>query len=111
MWRSADKHSTAGSLRGDNGGRGDTDSNACQRGTPDRSVRGYPEPFGPRGAGFKTGSDDPHHLINRTHRDVVYLAIDDRNAGDTVIYPHDDLGRALAPDCSRMFVHSAVLIG
>jgi hypothetical protein len=42
---------------------------------------------------------------------VVYLAIDDRNAGDTVIYPHDDLGRALAPDCSRMFVHSAVLIG
>jgi hypothetical protein len=73
---------------------------------PDRSVRGYPEPFGPLGAGFKTGSDDPHHLINRTHRDVVYLAIDDRNAGDTVIYPHDDLGRALAPDCSRMFVHS-----
>jgi hypothetical protein len=104
VWRSADKHSTAGSLGGDNGGRGDTDSNACQRGTT--------RPIRPRlsrairAAGFKTGSDDPHHLINRTHRDVVYLAIDDRNAGDTVIYPHDDLGRALAPDCSRMFVHS-----
>ena len=51
-------------------------------------------------------SGDPHHLINRTQRDVVYLAIDDRKAGDTVIYPHDDLGRALAPDCSGMFVHS-----
>jgi uncharacterized cupin superfamily protein len=45
-------------------------------------------------------------LINRTDREVAYLEIGDRNPGDTVIYPDDDLGRALAPDGSRMFVHS-----
>ena len=49
-------------------------------------------------AGFKAGSGDAHHLINRTEREVVYLEIGDRNPGDTVIYPDDDLGRALAPD-------------
>jgi uncharacterized cupin superfamily protein len=56
-------------------------------------------------AGFKAGSGDAHHLINRTEREVVYLEIGDRNPGDTVIYPDDDLGRALAPDGSRIFVH------
>jgi uncharacterized cupin superfamily protein len=56
-------------------------------------------------AGFKAGSGNAHHLINRTDRDIVYLEIGDRNAGDTVIYPDDDLGRALAPDGSRVFVH------
>jgi len=56
-------------------------------------------------AGFKAGSGNAHHLINRTEGEVVYLEIGDRNAGDTVIYPDDDLGRGLAPDGSRMFVH------
>lgn len=56
-------------------------------------------------AGFKAGSGDAHHLINRTARDVVYLEVGDRNAGDTVIYPDDDIGRALAPDGRRTFVH------
>ena len=56
-------------------------------------------------AGFKAGSGNAHHLINRTDREVVYLEIGDRNAGDTVIYPDDDLGRALAPDGTRVFVH------
>jgi uncharacterized cupin superfamily protein len=56
-------------------------------------------------AGFKAGSGNAHHLINRTEREVVYLEIGDRNAGDTVIYPDDDLGRALATHGSRMFVH------
>jgi uncharacterized cupin superfamily protein len=56
-------------------------------------------------AGFKAGSGNAHHLINRTDREVVYLEIGDRNAGDTVIYPDDDLERALAPDGSRVFVH------
>jgi len=56
-------------------------------------------------AGFKAGSGNAHHLINRTESEVVYLEIGDRAAGDTVIYPDDDLGRALAPDGSRMFVH------
>ncbi len=56
-------------------------------------------------AGFKAGSRDAHHLLNRTMRDVVYLEIGARNAGDTVIYPDDDIGRALAPDGARLFVH------
>ncbi len=56
-------------------------------------------------AGFKAGSGDAHHLLNRTDRDVVYLEIGDRKPGDTVIYPDDDLGRALAPDGTRLFVH------
>jgi uncharacterized cupin superfamily protein len=56
-------------------------------------------------AGFKAGSGNAHHLINRTEREVVYLEIGDRTAGDTVIYPDDDLGRALAPDGRRVFVH------
>ncbi len=56
-------------------------------------------------AGFKAGSGNAHHLLNRTIDDVVYLEIGDRNAGDTVIYPDDDLGRAVAPDGARLFVH------
>jgi uncharacterized cupin superfamily protein len=56
-------------------------------------------------AGFKAGSGDGHHLLNRTMHDVVYLEIGDRNPGDTVVYPDDDIGRALAPDGSRQFVH------
>jgi uncharacterized cupin superfamily protein len=56
-------------------------------------------------AGFKAGDGNAHHLSNRTTRDVVYLEIGDRNPGDTVVYPDDDIGRALAPDGSRCFVH------
>jgi uncharacterized cupin superfamily protein len=56
-------------------------------------------------AGFKAGSGDGHHLLNRTTHDVVYLEVGDRNPGDTVIYPDDDLGRALAADGARVFVH------
>ena len=42
-------------------------------------------------AGFKAGSGDAHHLINRTTGDVLYLEIGDRSAGDEVAYPDDDL--------------------
>src|SRR5487761_1098070 len=56
-------------------------------------------------AGFKAGSGDAHHLLNRTINDVVYLEIGNRDPGDTVIYPDDDIGRALAPDGARLFVH------
>ncbi len=55
-------------------------------------------------AGFKAGSGDGHHLLNRSTRDVVYLEIGDRHPGDTVIYPDEDIGRALAPDGTRHFV-------
>jgi uncharacterized cupin superfamily protein len=57
-------------------------------------------------AGFKAGSGDAHHLLNRTIDDVVYLEIGNRDPGDTVIYPDDDIGRAIAPDGSRRFVHN-----
>jgi uncharacterized cupin superfamily protein len=38
-------------------------------------------------SGFKAGSGDAHHLINRSGREVVYLEIGERNPADTVIYP------------------------
>src|SRR6266571_7811944 len=38
-------------------------------------------------AGFKAASGDAHHLVNRTKRDVLYLGVGDRTAGDAVIYP------------------------
>jgi uncharacterized cupin superfamily protein len=56
-------------------------------------------------AGFKAGSGDAHHLINRSGRDAVYLEIGDRDPGDTVVYPDDDIGRALTPEGNRVFVH------
>ena len=42
-------------------------------------------------AGFKAGSGDGHHLVNRTRDDVVYLEIGDRTRGDSATYPDEDL--------------------
>jgi uncharacterized cupin superfamily protein len=42
-------------------------------------------------AGFRAGSGDAHHLVNRTDREVVLLEVGDRAAGDAVAYPDDDL--------------------
>jgi uncharacterized cupin superfamily protein len=56
-------------------------------------------------AGFKAGSGDAHHLVNRTEREVAYLEIGDRNLGDTVVYPDDDLTRVLSGDGRRLFAH------
>jgi len=42
-------------------------------------------------AGFKAGSGDAHHLVNRTKQDVLYLEIGDRTRGDSATYPDDDL--------------------
>lgn len=55
-------------------------------------------------AGFKAGSGDAHHLVNRTDRDVVYLEVGDRTPGDRVAYPDDDLAAVLGPDGSWRFV-------
>ncbi|WP_270935927.1 cupin domain-containing protein [Falsiroseomonas oryzae] len=49
-------------------------------------------------AGFRAGTGDAHHLVNRTDRDVVYLEVGDRSAGDHVTYPDDDLVAAMGPD-------------
>jgi uncharacterized cupin superfamily protein len=38
---------------------------------------------------------NPHHLINRTDRDVVYLEIGDRTADDEGFYPSDDIQASL----------------
>jgi uncharacterized cupin superfamily protein len=63
-------------------------------------------PLGPgMCAGFKAGSRDGHHLVNRSGATVVYIEIGTRDPGDTVIYPDDDIGRALSPDGRRIFVH------
>jgi uncharacterized cupin superfamily protein len=56
-------------------------------------------------AGFKGGSGDAHHLVNRTAGEVVYLEVGDRTPGDTVVYPDDDIAAALAPDGKWTFTH------
>ncbi len=48
-------------------------------------------------AGFPAGGL-AHHLVNRTDRDVLYLEIGDRTAGDEATYPADDIQAALGPD-------------
>ena len=42
-------------------------------------------------AGFKAGTGDGHHLVNRTSEEVSYLEVGDRSAGDSAVYPDDDL--------------------
>ena len=46
-------------------------------------------------AGFKAGDGDAHQLVNRSERDVVFLEIGDRTAGDSVEYPDDDFAARL----------------
>jgi len=47
-------------------------------------------------AGFKAGTGDAHHLVNRSEKDVVFLEVGDRSAGDTVEYPDDDVKAVFA---------------
>lgn len=56
-------------------------------------------------AGFKAGSGDAHQLVNKSARDVLYLEIGNRDPGDTVLYPDDDLGRAISAEGARVFLH------
>lgn len=42
-------------------------------------------------AGFKAGSGNAHHLLNRSGADAVYLEVGDRTPGDGASYPDDDL--------------------
>jgi uncharacterized cupin superfamily protein len=46
-------------------------------------------------AGFKAGTGNGHHLVNRTNEEVSYLEVGDRSAGDSAMYPDDDLQAAL----------------
>lgn len=56
-------------------------------------------------AGFKAGSGDAHQLINRSADDVVYLEVGDRSAGDSVVYPDDDIQADTDAAGARRFVH------
>ena len=49
-------------------------------------------------AGFKAGTGDAHHLVNRMTKDVVFLEVGDRSAGDSVSYPDDDVVAVYGPD-------------
>lgn len=42
-------------------------------------------------AGFKAGTGNGHHLVNRSGSDVVYLEVGDRLPGDGATYPDDDI--------------------
>lgn len=42
-------------------------------------------------AGFKAGTGNAHHLMNRGQDAVVYLEVGDRSPGDRATYPDDDL--------------------
>ncbi|HEV7477513.1 MAG TPA: cupin domain-containing protein [Burkholderiales bacterium] len=48
-------------------------------------------------AGFKAGTGNGHHLVNRSPSDVVILEVGDRSAGDAATYPDDDLKAVQAP--------------
>jgi uncharacterized cupin superfamily protein len=54
-------------------------------------------------AGFKAGSGDAHHLVNRGDSEVVYLEVGDRTLGDEVHYPDDDIVAIKTPDGTRKF--------
>ena len=56
-------------------------------------------------AGFKAGTGNGHHLVNRTGRDVLILEVGDRTADDSAIYPDDDLVAVLGPDGRWGYTH------
>jgi uncharacterized cupin superfamily protein len=56
-------------------------------------------------AGFKAGTGNGHHLMNRTAQDVVYLEIGDRSAGDAGSYPDDDIEAQFKGPGQWAFVH------
>ena len=55
-------------------------------------------------AGFKAGTGNGHQLLNRTNEEVIYLEIGDRSAGDSVVYPDDDI-QAVFVEGKWQFTH------
>jgi uncharacterized cupin superfamily protein len=55
-------------------------------------------------SGFAAGGVS-HHLVNRGTEPVVYLEIGDRNPGDEVFYPDDDIQVRPGRDGKRRFEH------
>jgi len=56
-------------------------------------------------AGFKAGTGDAHHLVNRSDSDVLYLEVGDRTPGDVGTYPDDDIEASCDDDGKWRFVH------
>lgn len=56
-------------------------------------------------AGFAAGSGDAHQLVNRSDADVVYLEVGDRTAGDSAVYPDDDIAAVLDENGRWRFTH------
>lgn len=54
-------------------------------------------------AGFKHGTGDAHHLVNKGNIDVVYLEVGDRTPGDEASYPDDDIVALSTPEGARKF--------
>lgn len=55
-------------------------------------------------AGFPAGGI-AHQLVNRSGRDILYLEIGDRRAGDAPSYPNDDIQASSGEDGKRIFTH------
>jgi uncharacterized cupin superfamily protein len=55
-------------------------------------------------AGFPA-SGIAHQLVNRTDKDVVFLEIGDRTAGDEGTYANDDIKAVLGPAGKWVFTH------
>jgi uncharacterized cupin superfamily protein len=55
-------------------------------------------------AGFKAGTGNGHHLVNRTSDEIIYLEVGDRSGGDLVTYPDDDI-HAVLVDGRWQFAH------
>ncbi len=56
-------------------------------------------------SGFKAATGDGHHLVNRSTRDVLYLEMGDRLAGDAASYPDEDLQVVMAENGQWRFSH------
>ncbi len=56
-------------------------------------------------AGFRAGTGDAHHLVNRGTTEVVYLEIGDRAPGDGATYPDDDLQAVMTGVGQWAFTH------
>jgi uncharacterized cupin superfamily protein len=56
-------------------------------------------------AGFPKGSRDAHQLVNPGPDVVEFLEIGDRCAGDTVVYPDDDLAAVQGADGHWQYRH------
>lgn len=54
-------------------------------------------------AGFRAGTGDAHHLVNRGESDCVYLEVGDRTLFENVDYPDDDLMVRPGPDGKSVY--------